>query len=145
MMEKSNHKEYDFDFNDFENITTRKKYVSQSSESLKSFETSNSEYLAKSLPDISTIALEDDIIDLREEIKSLKIQLESAHIEIENLSVENNSLKNLSSEQQNIISYYKKIYSGSPEIKNKIKKKKLTKKLNITHLKAVVALRYQHH
>lgn len=123
-----------FDFENFENITMRKKYISLSSESLKSFETSHSDYLARSLPDISTVLDENKLCELREEIKLLKTQLESAHAEIENLSLENSSLKKLVVEQQSTITQYKSIFSGSPDLKNSLRKKKGHRKSEIPPL-----------
>lgn len=117
-----------FDFENFENITIRKKHISASSESLKSFESSNSEYLVRSLPDLSTLSNENEACELREEIKLLKNQLDSAHAEIENLSLENSSLKRITMEQENTITYYKKIYSGSPDFRNSVRKKRSNRK-----------------
>lgn len=124
----------EYDFTNFENITIRKNYVSTSNESLKSFETSNSEYVARSLPDLSTLT-NDDIGELQEEINLLKKQLTSAHAEIDNLSLENNSLKKQILEQKSAICHYKKIYSGSPDVKRSSRKKKINKTIeNVSNL-----------
>lgn len=101
----------------FENVTLRKKNVSLSNTSMESFETSASEYLARSLPDLS--ALSDNINkELREEIINLRCQLDSAHKEIESLILENNSLNKVNKEQAKTIEILTQITKNIPSRKS---------------------------
>lgn len=97
----------------FENITLRKKNVSMSNTSMDSFETTTSDYLVRSLPDLSAVG-DNSNKELREEINTLKCQLQSAHNEIENLILENNSLRRVNEEQSKNIEILSQITKNTP-------------------------------
>ncbi|KAH9641790.1 hypothetical protein HF086_003916 [Spodoptera exigua] len=111
---------------DFENITLRRnKTVFTMNESLgSSFESTNSDYRARSLPDLSTVCNE-EIEKLTQEIEQLKLKLMTANNEIDNLILENSTLKKYNKEQENTISQLKNLCS-SPTTSSK--KNSTTKK-----------------
>lgn len=108
------------------NITIRRKKTYKSTESLDSFESGNSDYLAKSLPDLSTYN-ESDLKELKEEMENLKYQLLSAHNEIDNLLLENSALRKQNEEQEAVINQLKKVCTESPIRKTNLKRNKLGK------------------
>lgn len=114
----------------FENVTLRRKNISMSNASIESFETSASDYPARSLPDLS--AYNDNNKELKEEILTLKCQLESAHSEIENLILENNSLRKVNEEQAKNIEILSQITKNTP---NKISKQNKTHKCSTPKIK----------
>ncbi|KAL4719849.1 hypothetical protein ACJJTC_002257 [Scirpophaga incertulas] len=129
---------------DSENVTIRKgkPTLHVSNSSLNQADLSQysglSGYLAKSLPDLSTV-LQEDIEELKSEIINLRLQLENCHQEIENLNYENTILKKQVDNSQNVIARYKKICTESPTYvstpksrpKNAIKQTKLAEQLSI--------------
>lgn len=94
-----------------ENVTIRRHQRQNISTS--SFESINSDYLSKSLPDLSTgNILNEEIAELKEEVENLKRLLQSANDEIDNLISENNTLKKNSLQSEKQILKYKKICSN---------------------------------
>ncbi|CAG4956755.1 unnamed protein product [Colias eurytheme] len=76
--------------------------------SITSNQSTDSDYLARSLPDLSTY---NENCDGKEQIEDLKSQLEAAHLEIENILLENSSLKKIIVEQKAAISRFKQLCS----------------------------------
>lgn len=109
-----------------DNITLRKIKSKSINDSFNlSFISTYSDYLSKSLPDLSSSNLY--LEELKEEIKNLKMQLAAAHAEIENLSLENSELKKFRSGQETTISKLKSICSETSSSAKKKKAKKLSK------------------
>lgn len=79
---------------------------------------SKSGYLARSLPDLSTVCTNTENEELKNEVDSLKAELCSAHTEIENLLMEKSSLEKLLCDQQKTIIQLKTICTGSPIRRN---------------------------
>ncbi|KAH9634542.1 hypothetical protein HF086_016630 [Spodoptera exigua] len=118
---------------EFQNITLRKNKTTANESLNLSFLSTTSDYLAKSLPDLSTGHLfNEDIERYKEEIGKLKEQLEIAHLEIENLTIVNNNLQRLFCEQKQKNEQLKQICTNSPSTlkkTNSISKQKACKKL----------------
>ncbi|CAG4928707.1 unnamed protein product [Colias eurytheme] len=89
-------------------VTIRKNRTTNMNHSIISNQSTDSDYLARSLPDLSTY---NENCDGKEQIEDLKSQLEAAHLEIENILLENSSLKKIIVEQKAAISRFKKICS----------------------------------
>lgn len=113
-----------------ENVTVRKNKIVGSPN--LSFISTHSDYLSRSLPDLSTGNLINDEVDeLKQEIINLKLELQAAHNEIDNLILENNNLKKISLANQEIITTYKIICSEPASNKKCVtsKKKQLYRKM----------------
>lgn len=89
---------------DSQNITLRR-HKTTINESLNlSFTSTTSDYLAKSLPDLSSGCLDQDNYNLlKKEIDELKLKLSSADNEIDNLTMEINELKKITISQEKTI------------------------------------------
>lgn len=103
---------------DENNITIRRKYRCGSLESIKtlesdiSFESSTSNKLGRSLPDLSTMD-QQEINDLKSTIENLQTQLLSAHNEIDTLTIKNISLEKQITDYELQISKLMNICSSS--------------------------------
>lgn len=90
-----------------------------------SFISTQSDYLSKSLPDLSTGNLmSEEVEELKQEIEKLKQSLQAANNEIDSLILENNTLKRLSLENEEIITRYKNICANLGSTKKSISSKK---------------------
>ncbi|CAD0205884.1 unnamed protein product [Chrysodeixis includens] len=116
---------------EFQNVTLRRnKTTANESLNLSSISTT-SDYLAKSLPDLSTGQLfNEDIERYKDEIEKLKEELAIAHNEIDNLTIEKNNLQLQFYEQKQKNEQLKQICTNSPSTLKKTKsKQKASKKL----------------
>lgn len=103
-----------------QNVTMRRKKTVANDSFNLSFISSHSDYLSKSLPDLSSGNMNDEEIkELKEEIKKIREQLDAAHSEIESLTLENNTLKISSSEMETMIKKLKLICTESTDSSKK--------------------------
>ncbi|CAB3237572.1 unnamed protein product [Arctia plantaginis] len=129
---------------EYQNITFRSQRTKQLNESLNiSFVSTASDYLARSLPDLSTVQLcDEDSEYFKEQILKLQEQLQIAHAKIDNLNSENSNLKQRINEHERKIPQLKQISAGSPQTGKTTASLKMKKKQKLQEKNSNVSVGY---
>lgn len=91
-------------------VTIRKNRTITSPNS--SFISTHSDYLSRSLPDLSSGHINEVMEELKEEIENLKKLLQAANNEIDSLILENNSLKKKTRKRATYFKLQKNMFRG---------------------------------